>query len=170
MKEKTTLLRNLIIILLAGALITSCKKDEDKEDDLIGTWNTTTATFDATIDDKPVLQYFVDMGLSEADAQTAVGVFNTSLQSSFTGTITFRSDNTYTSNLGGQSDNGTWNLNAGRDKLTIDSATDDPFTLDVQTLTNSKMVLSWTEIGQEDLNDDNVPENISVDVTMNFEK
>lgn len=163
-------MRVLFAIMITGTLVTSCKKDEDPEDDIIGTWTTSSVTFDTQVDNKPILQYFTDLGISQEDAQAAVNFFNMTLQQSFTGTITFNSDNTYTSTLGGQSDSGTWSLSGDGDQLTVDSDSDEPFVLDIETLTGDRLVLSWNETGMEDVNDDNVPENISVDIRMTFEK
>ncbi|HLN22127.1 MAG TPA: DUF4923 family protein [Bacteroidales bacterium] len=159
-----------MIILFSGILIVSCEKDKDPDEKIVGTWNTSTGKFDATIDNKPLLQYFTEQGLTATDAQSAVAFFNTAMQQSFAGSITFKSDNTYTSNLGGQNDSGTWSLNSNRDKLTLDPATGDAFVMNVDTLTDNELVLSWIETGKEDINDDNVQETINVNITMRFTK
>jgi len=172
MRERTTIFRSIFFILLtAGIVITSCKKDSDPSDDLIGTWNSTSSSFDAMVGNKTLVQYFTeDMGLSAADAQLAVSLFNVTLQQNFTGTIKFNSDNTYTSTLGGQNETGTWSLSSDGDKLTIDPSTDDAIIFDVDTLTASQLQVHFSETGSDDLNGDNVPETISITANMTFSK
>lgn len=172
MKEKSTILRNIFFVLLsAGIVFTSCNKDDENKNDLIGTWTFSTATFDAKVGNKPLNQYFIeDMGLSSSDAQLAVSLFNAQLQQNFSGTVVFRSDNTYTSTMGGQSETGTWTLSSGGNQLTLDPATGDATVLDVVTLTSDLLKVHFADTGNDDLNGDNVPETIAVDVNMTFTK
>jgi hypothetical protein len=172
MKQTAPVLRSIFLILLTGILISSCKKDsKSAQNDLIGTWKTGTSTFDATVGGKTMNQYFIDaMGLSAADAQLYTNLFNLTLQQNFTGTITFKSDKTYTSNLGGQNDTGTWDLSSAGDKLTINSSTGQPLTLDVVALNANTLHVKWIENGSYDVNGDNVPESITVNVDMTFTK
>ena len=92
------------------------------------------------------------------------------LKQAFTGTITVKSDKTYTSNLGGSADTGTWSLNADRSEITIDSSTDDPVIYDVLELTSSKLQLHIAESISEDLNGDDIPEIISLTADVTFTK
>jgi hypothetical protein len=172
MKEKASILRNLFFVVVAGILITSCEKDKGPtpEENLIGTWTSGTSTFNTTINNQPILDYFNAQGLSEADAQLLINAFNSSLQQAFTGTITFNADKTYTTNLGGETDSGTWSLNDDADELTLDSNDGDPVVLDVETLTENQLVVSFDETGSQDLNEDLVPENIAVEVSLTFSK
>lgn len=172
MKHTTSALRNIFLIILTGILISSCKKDsKNAQNDLIGTWKTGTSTFVATVGGKTMNQYFIDsMGLTAADAQLYANLFNLTLQQNFTGTITFKSDKTYTSTLGGQNDTGTWDLSSAGDKLTINSSTGQPLILDVITLNANTLHVKWVENGSYDLNGDNVNENIAVNADMTFTK
>lgn len=160
------------IILVTGMFFTSCNKDDkDPGSNLVGNWTTQTSTFNAKVGDKTLNQYFTDvMGLSASDAQLYTNLFNVTLQQNFTGTIQFKSDNTYTSTLGGKSDNGTWNMSSDGKTLTIDPANDDPVTFDVVKLTSNQLQLHVSETGSDDLNGDNTPENITVDVDLTFTK
>jgi hypothetical protein len=120
---------------------------------------------------KTLTQYFIDvMGLTAEEAQTYADLFDQALKQSFTGTITVKADNTYTSNMGGSPDSGTWSLNSDRTKLTVTSATDGPMTFDVVELTSSKMHLHALETTTEDLNGDSTPETLTVEVDVNFTK
>jgi hypothetical protein len=172
MKEKASMLRNLFFVMIAGILITSCEKDKGPtpEENLVGTWTSGTSTFNTTINNQPILQYFTSQGLTEEDAQLLTNVFNSSLQQAFAGTITFNSDKTYTTDLGGEADSGTWSLNEDADELTLDSNDGDPVVLDVETLTEDQLVVSFDETGAQDLNEDLVPENIAVEVSLTFNK
>lgn len=171
MKDKSMFLKSLLIIFITAFLV-SCEKDkdEDREDILVGTWNSSTATFDATVNDKPLLQYYIDEGFTATDAQSAVNFFNLLMQQTFSGSITFNADKTYSTNLGGQNDTGVWSMSSDGNQITIDSNTDLPFILDVESLSNNELVVSWQESGQEDLNEDTVPETLNVNVNMRFTK
>lgn len=171
MKEKMSILKILFAVLLSGILVASCDKDEDDPVDyLIGTWTAESADVDAKVGGQSMTDYFTGLGYTPADAQLLTNLFNVTVQQNFTGTITFNSDKTYTANLGGETDTGTWTLSSDNKQLTIDSSTDPAIVLNVEELTADELRVSWTETGQEDLNDDNVAETITVDVDMTFNK
>jgi len=164
-------LRNFSLVLITGLILSSCSKDETITDNLIGTWTAGTSTFNATIGDKTLTQYFTDiMGLTTAEAQLYINFFNLTMQQSFTGTVQLNSDNTYTSTMGGNDDSGTWNLSADGTKLTIDSGTGDPMIFDIIELTSNKMQLQILEAINEDLNGDEIPELINTTILVNFTK
>jgi hypothetical protein len=172
MKESASIFRTFLVVLCAGILVSSCEKDKGPtaEEKLVGTWTSGTSTFNATVNNTPMLQYFAGQGVSQADAQMLTNLFNVTMQQTFSGTITFNSDKTYTSTLGGDTDSGTWSLNNDATELTIDSSNDDPVILQVQTLTEEQLRVKWQETGAEDLNEDTVPEQIAVDVDLTFDK
>ena len=171
MEPKFLKLRNFILIIITGLIFTACSKDSTPEEDLIGTWTVESATFTAMIGSKTLTQYFIDeMGLTAVEAQQFTAIFNAMMEQTFTGTIQFKSDNTYTSNLGGDADNGTWSLTVDGKTLTIDSSTDDPITLDIIELTSEKCKLEMLQSISEDLNDDGTPETITVTINATFTK
>jgi hypothetical protein len=108
------------------------------------------------------------MGLDATQAAQYTAIVNLALMQTFTGTIQFKSDNTYTATLGGTPDSGTWSLSADAKKLTIDSNTEPPETLDVTQLTSNKLTVSLTDNTSEDLNSDGTPETLTVSVTIPF--
>lgn len=166
-----SLLKYFMVILFAGVFVTACDKDDDEPADLlVGTWTAQTANADARVGNQTMADYFVSQGFTVSDAQLLTNLFNVTIQQSFTGTITFIADGTYTSTLGGETDAGTWSLSGDGKQLTIDSSTDETLLLTVDRLTENQLEVSWTETGQEDLNDDTVPETIVVDVKMNLTK
>jgi len=162
--------RLLFLVFIAGLAITSCKKDSSSTVTLAGgTWTAGTPTFTTMVGTKTLTQYFTDvMGLTATEALQYTTLVNLGLMQAFTGTIQFKSDNTFTSNLGGTSDSGTWSLSADGKKLTINSSTDVPETLDVTVLTSNKLTVSTTGNTYEDLNSDGIDETIAVHVEIPF--
>jgi hypothetical protein len=166
MKEKI-----LLILILAGLAIPACKKDTTPPVNISGTWITKSSDFQAKVGAKTMTQYFTDvMGLSASDAQLYTNVFNLTLQQSFTGTITLKSDKTYLSNLGGQNETGTWSLSSDGTKLTINPNNGIPMELDVIKLTATELQLHWAETGQYDLNSDGTQETIAIDANVTFNR
>lgn len=163
-------LRSFLIVLVTGLTLSSCKKDS-KSDPIIGTWTAGATTFTAMVGDKTVNQYYVDvMGLTQDEADIYTAIYEVFLEQAFTGTMTIKSNNTYTSTLGGTADSGTWSLNSDQTELTITSGTDGPTNLEVVELTSSKLRLHTTEITQEDLNSDGTDETINVTIDVTFTK
>ncbi|MDP4223096.1 MAG: DUF4923 family protein [Bacteroidota bacterium] len=171
MKRNALDFRGLVFVVITGLILSSCSKKSTPADDLVGTWTEQSSTADAKVGTKPLLQYFTeDLGLTATEAQQAQALFNFSIQQDFAGTIQIKSDHTYTSTLGGQSDAGTWNLSSDNKQLIIDSNTENPFVLDVAKLTSSMMELKGTATISQDLNNDQIPETIIVSVDLNFTK
>jgi hypothetical protein len=170
MKKSSLNIRIICFVFIAGLAITSCKKDSSSTITLAGgTWTAGTPTFTAMVGTKTLTQYYTDvMGLTTAQAAQYTAIVNLALMQTFTGTIQFKSDNTYTATLGGTPDSGTWSLSADGKKLTIDSNTEPPETLDVTQLTSNKLTVSLTDNTLEDLNSDGIDETMTVSVTIPF--
>ena len=152
-------------------MVLSCSKDSNPADDILGTWTVESATFSAIVGTKTLTQFLIDeVGYTEAEAQQFIELFTLKMQQAFSGTIEMKSDNTYSSNIGGEDDSGTWSLISDDTKLVIDSDTDDPMTLDIIELTSSKLRVQGTYFEEEDLNDDEVPETINIDIELTFIK
>jgi hypothetical protein len=171
MKMKRLVLRSFFLVIVTGLIMSSCKKDDSTTDPIVGTWTAGTHTFTATVGDKTLSQYFVDvLGYTQEEADSYLAIYELILTQAFTGTITVKSDKTYTSNLGGTPDSGTWSLNSDKTELTITSTTDGPSTLEVLELTSSKLHLHTSEITTEDLNSDGTDETINVAIDVIFTK
>lgn len=171
MRTKFFNLKNFIPVIIAGLIFTSCSKDSDPADDLVGTWTVESVSFSAMVGTQTLLEFLVDeVGLTEIQAQQMIDLFILDMQQSFTGTIEMKSDNTYTSNLGGEDDSGTWSLISDNTELVIDSDYDDPMTLDIIELTSTKLRVQGDYFAEEDLDDDEVPETITITVDLNFKK
>jgi hypothetical protein len=170
MKRTSINIRIICVVLIAALAISSCKKDSSTAVTLAGgTWTAGTPTFTAMVGTKTLTQYYTDvMGLSATAAAQYAGIVNLALMQSFTGTILFKSDNTYTATLGGKADSGTWSLSADGKKLTITSISAAPVVADVNQLTANKLSVSLTDTTSEDLNSDGIPETITISVTIPF--
>ena len=169
MKRTSMNITVICVVLIAGLAITSCKKDSSSVTLAGATWTAGTPIFTAMVGTKTLTQYYTDVvGLTADQALQYTAIVNLALMQSFTGTIQFKSDNTYTANLGGTPDSGTWSLSADGKKLTIDSNTEAPQTLDVTVLTSNKLTVSLTDNTSEDLNSDGTPETLTVSVSIPF--
>ena len=162
--------RLLFLVFIAVLAMTSCKKDSSSTATLSGgTWTAGTPTFTTMVGTKTLTQYYIDvMGMNATQAQQYSSAVNLALMQAFTGTIQFKSDNTFTSNLGGKPDSGTWSLSADGKKLTVNSSTTAPETLDVTVLTSSKLSVKLMNTVSEDLNNDGTPETIIINVELPF--
>ncbi len=171
MKTNLLFIRNLTLVIFAGIILSSCKKDETSSNDIVGTWTSGTATYTATVGDKSLNQYLMDdLGLTTFEAQAYEAAFNQFTQQSLAGSIELKKDGSYTSTLGGSNDSGTWSLSDNGKTLTIDSDTDAPLTFNVVSLTSDKLHVTYTETQSEDLNEDGTPETVTIDIDLTFNK
>jgi hypothetical protein len=170
MKRKLFSLRFAILVLLTGIALSSCKKDSTTTDDVVGTWTSGAITLDVMVGTKTLTQYYIDeMGYTAEEAAAATALAEEFIKAFFTGTVTVKEDHTYTSNLGGIAETGTWSLSTDRTELTLDSSTDDPVIYDVVELTSSILKLHVAGTDSADLNGDSIDEilNIQADFTFN---
>lgn len=171
MKAKKMIIRNFVFVLLTGLILTACSKDDSPSDNIVGTWTAGDATFTAMVGTRSLSQYFTEvMGLSATEAQMYTNLFTQGIQQGFTGTIQIKADGTYSANMGGGTDTGTWSLSPDGKKITIDSSTDSPATYDVVELTANLLHLNISESETEDLNDDGTPETIEMTIDVKFTK
>lgn len=164
-------IKGIVLVLVTGLIFASCSKESNPEEDILGTWTVEDVDFEATIGTKSLLQYYMDeFGMTEPQAMAVMAAFDAALAQQFTGTIEIRADKTYTATMGDESDTGTWSLSSDYKKLTLDSDMDETIVLDIISLSSAKAVMGMTQEISEDLNDDDVPEDISVTVEMSLEK
>lgn len=168
---KMKLIKGIALVMITGIVFASCSKDSDPAKDIIGTWTISNVEFDATVGTKSLMQYYMDeFGMTEPQATAAMAAFNAVLAMQFTGTIEINADNTYEADMGGESDSGTWSLSADNEKLTIDSDTEPPMIFDLIEISSKKAVLQGTEGFEEDLNEDEIPESVSMTIEMTLTK
>jgi hypothetical protein len=169
MKITSLNIKIICVILITGLALGSCKKDSNSVTLEGGTWTAGTPTFTAMVGTKTLAQYYTDvMGLTADQAAQYTAFANLALMQSFTGTIQFKSDGTYTGTLGGKTDTGTWSLSADGKTLTINSGTAGPETAQINELTSKTLNVSIITNESQDLNNDGTPETITINVTIPF--
>lgn len=114
-----------------------------------------------------------DLGYTQTEALTLEIFLKSSVMSEapFTNsTITFKPDGTYeVKESGTVQDSGTYELNAAKTilKLTSGNITDE---LQVIELNQTRLVIKYTVIENEDLTEDEIPEKVQLDITVRFTK
>jgi len=171
--------RLVIITLFIG--FTGCSKDDNGDGSsdlttrelLIGTWNVTDFDLDVMIGSQTLIEYLVEIeGLSPSDAAAQNAIFEAFLESEVTGSITFKSDNTYVSDFGEDgSTTGTWSLSSDNKTLTLIEGTD-TIVLTINSITATTLKATLSESSAEDLDDDpSTPDVIiSIDALLTLTK
>lgn len=163
----------LLLVLTTGLFLSSCSKKETfSSDNLIGNWVVGPSTFSAKVGDMTMTQYLTSvMHLSGTAEQTYIQGINQTMQQSFSGHIQLNQDNTFTANMGGIADSGTWSLSADNKKLTLDSGSYTGMrTFDILNLSSAKLQVQIIEAVTQDLNGDSIDETINIDCVLNLTK
>ncbi len=144
--------KGLFLPLAALIMLSSCGKDDEggTSSGLVGTWKFSSLdVIEVSVDGKDIIEYFTDLGLSEAEAQEFADSFSTSAEENSdiaNVTVEFKSDGTYKSSQPGEADDtGTWTLSEDGKTLTIDDQT-----YTVSSLTSSQLVARIDEESEED--------------------
>ena len=163
--------------LIGLSTFSACNNDDEKENAanaaLVGTWEESATTLEYTINDQSLLDYLVDeleMSEEEAEAYATLleDIYGELLMSELT--VTFNSNNTYSSTVDGETGTGTYTLSADKKTITLDAGTQDESLMSVKSLTATQMVVAQ-ELGfQDDLNEDGTDEDILVSVEMTLNK
>jgi len=171
---KLSLSQVKIYFLLAFVILftASCEKDEEvKPSDVTGEWTVSSVSIELNVGDKSFIDYLVDaLGVSDTEAQLFESLFEDALEEGFTGTIEFKSDNTYVSTFEGSTETGTWELISGGEQMILDKGTADEITLDILSLSDNMMKVGLSEEETEDLDSDGTAETISINVELTLEK
>lgn len=178
MKKFSNILFGLFIItFLAG--IASCNKDDDGDDSnlttkelLIGTWSVDNFDLNIKVGAQSLIDYLVEVeGISPSEASAQVEIFESFIEAEVTGTITFKSDNTYVSNFGDGSTSGTWSLSPDEKTLTLTEGADTTV-LKINSITANTLRVAIAESSLEDLDED--PETpdvlISIEILITLTK
>lgn len=163
------------MLLLAVLFTTACSNDDEPANsEIVATWNFGSLDFDILINDKTLLNYLVqDQGLSQAEALAAEAFFKASIASEIplnNSTVTFKPDGTYeVRENGAVQDSGTYELNAAKTilKLTSGGITDE---VEVLELNQTRLVIKFSEVDNDDITEDGIPEKIQVNITVRFTK
>jgi len=170
-KFSNIIFRLFIITFLIG--LTACTKDDDGDDSnlttrelLIGTWSVTDFDLIVRVGSQSLIEYLIGVeGLSPSEAADLNEAFEAFLASEVTGTLTFRSDNTYVSNFGEGSTSGTWSLSSDEKTLTLKEGTD-IIVIIIDSISATTWRASISESGPEDLDDD--PQTPDVLISIEF--
>jgi hypothetical protein len=139
----------LYMFLLTLIFVSSCKKDVTSDEELLtGKWNTGTISLNATIGGKTLQEYLISTGTSSVEALMYSTLFNSTLQSYFSGSMQINTDKTFAWTMTGSSiaSTGTWSLSADGKELTLSSqdAMSGVFNIVELTETNLKVHLVQT--------------------------
>lgn len=164
-----------ILLMVSGMLFfASCEDNDDdnpgSDSPMVGTWQHDTTAIEILIDGQDILDYLIEtLELSEALAEEMKnGYYET--MNEFEGTSwTFASDFTFKFVSPEGNETGTWSLSSDQKTLTLssDGETD---TIQVKSLTASKMELFIAEEVEEDMNGDEEWELLSIDLTLTLQK
>lgn len=151
----------------------SCGDDDEDSDSsnnasIVGEWTVESVDVDVAVGDVSLVDYFVSLGFTEAQAAAYVTLF-TSEYTTIAGSVELFEDGTYETNFDGEDTyTGVWELSSDGSTLTMDEGTEDEMVFDVVTLTDSKLTLEANESESEDLDDDGTDESLAIVMTMTF--
>jgi hypothetical protein len=153
----------ILLLFVAG-----CSDDEDSgattSELLIGTWNTSAIDIEVSVGSQTLVDYLIDeVGLSPSEAASQQDQFIDSLEPEITGSLIFNADNTYSSNFGGGSDNGTWSLSGDGKTITLIEGADQ-IAVSIQSITSTTLVASLGDSILVDIDDD--PGTPDVEITV----
>jgi len=165
---------SLILFCLIMCMFVSCNNDDEEPspaDLLVGKWTISSTTMDLAFDNKNLVQYLVDeLGLSQLEATAFNDMLEDALLEFFVGTIDFKQDHTYTINMGGETDSGTWSLSADGQTLTLDADTIDETEAMIISLNSSTLAIEMTQHAEEDLDEDGITEQLIMKISMTLNK
>ena len=145
-------------LAIALLLIAGCSDDGDEltpEQKLVGTWTFTDNEIDTFVGTQSLTDFIIDLlDLTPLEAAAVVAIYENELSSALVGTITFNSDKTYSSTIGGDPDTGTWELSANGSTLTLDKGTSDEIVLTVNSLSSTNLNITYEQTLTEDLDDE----------------
>jgi hypothetical protein len=165
----------LATLLLGLLLTTACNDDEEPGiPEIVATWNFSSLDFDIKINDKPLLDFLInDLDYPPAEAAALEAFLKASIAGELplnNSTITFKADGTYEVKENGTvQDSGTYELNAAKTilKLTSGGVTDE---VEVLELNQARLVIKFSEVENDDITEDGIPEKVQVNVTVRFTK
>jgi hypothetical protein len=159
-------------VLLLGSCV---EENEPAASAIVGTWNYDSYQLDVSVNGQDLITYLVQvMGLTQQEAQFAQSLFTSSLfdESELDGTtFTFNPDGTYSvKNDGVEEDSGTYQVQNNNTALILNSSdgTEEEFV--IETLTNSRLIISFEDSFEEDIDEDGTLEDIGLDFELTLVK
>lgn len=170
MMSKLMNFKSLLLLPVFVIFMASCEKDKDggsNANDIVGNWTITKSEMSVTVNGIDFVQYLInELGLSQSEAEAYEELFF----SEITGTVNIKSDGTYEANFEGEITTGTWELSSDNKKITMDKGTEDEMVMNVESLSSSKLVLSYEESETDDMNSDGTDDTILAKVKLTFSK
>lgn len=167
-------LKILMILLIGTFMIQSCSDDDESnsEADLIGVWTYNEVDVEFLVNGIDIVTYLVNEGSSQQEAALVKGIYEGFLTSAFANAfIEFKADNTYEVT---QNDaviaSGPWVVNATVTEITIDGGTPDEAIYQIASLSTNSMVILVSETEMDDLNEDQIDEEVTINFTFNLSK
>ncbi len=154
-------------------LLITCSKDDPAPAELLtGIWNSGTITLVPTVGETPLAVWLnTSIGLSSTEAMLYTTMFSTFAQSTFSGTLEFKADNTFIWTMTGRTESGTWSLSEDGTVLTLTSPvsviniTD---TVEITELTETSLKIKIEAAVSQDITNDGVAENINIYGDLTF--
>lgn len=175
---KLIMLRNINRVLFFAPVVfmwvvtfQSCtKKSEAPADVIVGKWTISSATIDASINGKSLSEYYFDAGSSQADADQIAQTFLNTIHQSYSGTLEFFNNYSYTQNNNFSTHNGTWTLSPNGQKLILDEGTSSESFFDVVVLDHHDFHITSSKTISQDLDQNNIPETIILNIDLKLSK
>jgi len=169
--------RILFLLLLAVSIsFSACKKETEgdkTENTLVGKWTIGETSVEITVEGVDVIEYMVtNFGYTTEEAQSVVDSFIQEINDGNTGTINFKSDNTYQLSFTNTNDeeDGTWSVSSDGNTLNLyfDNEEDN---LPILSLTSSLAMIGINDQEDVDLDDDGENETIlDLDMALSLSK
>ena|SRR5690554_1712738 len=168
---------NFFIALFATlSLLVACGDDEETPDlpPIVGTWNYASHDYSWEINGQNFISFLVEnMELTEQEARFYQTLIEAQVadELGFEGTsIIFNKDGSFSAREDGvEVESGTYSLK-NDDSLLVMTSSEGVQEFDVMELSRNKMVISFSELEQEDLTGDGVRENIGFNLEVSFIK
>lgn len=167
-----------ILILLS----TACKDDEDPvtpSDRLVGTWTLQSYDTEVTINNQDYVAYIQQLpDLSDQEKAFAIALVELQIQHALEDinipvgtTFQFKSDKNYEVKVPNEAaETGQWMLNTDGTILTIDEGTQEEIAFEVDTLTETSLVLSIETTEQDDIDQDGEVDTLVAKFILNLSK
>lgn len=169
------LFRNLFLMMVIPSIlfVSGCNKDDEPDpttQKLIGVWQADEISLGASVDGVSLDQYLLNQGYTEQEASDILNLFANIIALGYSGTIEFKSDNTFTSTLGGSVETGTWMVVNGGNDLQMTSDTETTVWV-IKSIGAAQLVLGLTDTyNEDDLNNDGTNEQVDIEVELTFVK
>lgn len=147
-----------LLILLVVVFVGCSDKDENliSKADFEGNWIINSSTTAIRINNMSFIDYYVqNMDYTQDEAI----IYYTYLTSDITGNFLYNSDGTYVITWDGEEiQRGNWDIGANAEQILLDENTTFEMTIDVLSICETALLISFTESGVGDVNEDGNPD------------